>query len=242
MRISRAPVLVMSLTAAISATLLADTIFEDFSTMPVGTCYPDGSVIGAWQFVYNGYGCNAFVSPGSNTMLSEQPKASVQPAETHGALVVGPTITGDFTLQVSAATTRQLRTGSAPNPWEVAWVLWHYTDDVHFYYFVAKPNGWELGKEDPAYPGAQRFLATGSSPVFPIGPWYRVGVAQVGQTIQVFVNDLLIATVTDQERPYFSGRLGLYTEDAEAYFDNVSINASGTVVSPPPHGKGRKKR
>jgi hypothetical protein len=212
------------LAAAISASVLADSFFDDFSTMVTGSCYPDGSVIGVWQFVYNGYGCNAFVTSNSNTMLFQQPQASTRPDETHAALVVGPMITGDFTMEASTATTRQLRTNSGPNPWEVAWILWHYTDDLHFYYFVAKPNGWELGKEDPAYSGAQRFLATGSSPSFPIGPWYRIGVAQTGDTIKVFVNDLLIAIVTDRERPYSSGRVGLYSEDAEVFFDNVSLN------------------
>ena len=168
-------------------------------------------------------------------MLSEQPAAATAPNETHAALVVGPAITGDFTLQVATATTRQLRTGGAPNPWEVAWVLWHYTDNTHFYYFVAKPNGWELGKTDPAYPGAQRFLATGASPAFPIGPWYRITVAQTGDTIRVFANDLLIVSVKDRERPYSSGRVGLYSEDAEVYFDKVAI------TTPDARGKGRRQ-
>jgi hypothetical protein len=209
--------------------VLASTFVEDFSAMPAGPCHPDGSTIGVWQFVYNGYGCNGFVASNSNTMLFEQPATSYSPDQTHGSLVIGPYISGDFTLQVSAATTRQLRANGAPNAWEVAWVLWHYTDDWHFYYFVPKPNGWELGKEDPAYPGAQRFLASGSSPTFPIGPWYRTRVVQSGQTIQVFVDDQLITTFTDRQRPYSSGRVGLYNEDAEVYFDNVSVTTGATT-------------
>ncbi len=228
--------LVISLIVVISASVLATTFVEDFSTMTTGKCYPDGSTIGVWQFVYNGYGCNSFFAVNSNTMLVEQPKISTRPDETHGGLVIGPSISGDFTLQVSAATTRQLRANSAPNPWEVAWVLWHYTDDSHFYYFAPKPNGWELGKEDPAYPGAQRFLASGNSPSFPIGPWYRTRVTQSGQTIQVFVNDVLITTFSDSQRPYSSGRVGLYTEDAEVYFDNVSVITSATTTTK----KGRR--
>jgi 3-keto-disaccharide hydrolase len=210
----------------ISASVVANTFVEDFSAMPAGTCYPDGSVFGVWQFVYNGYGCNGFVSSNSNTMLFEQPATSTSPDETHAALVTGPSISGDFTLQVSAATTNQLRANGVPNPWEVAWVLWHYTDNAHFYYFLPKPNGWELGKEDPAYPGNQRFLASGSSPTFPIGQWYRIGVTQSGQTIQVSVNGVVITTFTDRERAYSSGRVGLYSEDAEVYFDNVSVVTS----------------
>jgi len=218
--------LAIALAAAIGTSVSASRFVEDFSTMPVGRCYPDGASVGAWQFVFNGYGCSGFMSVNSNTLLVEQPEASVTPDETHAALVAGPSVSGDVTVEVSMATTRQLRANSAPNAWEVAWLLWHYRDNSHFYYFIPKPNGWELGKEDPAYPGAQRFLASGSSPSFPIGPWYRVRVEQVSQTIRVLVNGVVIVTTTDQELPYTSGRVGLYTEDAEAYFDDVAITTS----------------
>jgi hypothetical protein len=222
------------LVAVISVAAFAATFFEDFSTMPVGVCYPDGYLIGVWQFVFTGFGCSGFIESNSNTMLIEQPMASTSPNETHSSLVVGPSISGDFTLNVLTATAQQLRTGSAPNPWEVAWTLWDYSDNSHFYYFIAKPNGWELGKRDAAYPGSQRFLATGSAPLFPIGVWYKIGVVQSGATMRVSVNDVPIVTFTDQQRPYSSGRVGLYSEDAEAYFDNVSITTDSG-------GKGKKK-
>lgn len=208
---------------------------EDFSGMPTGACMADGAMVGAWTFVYDGYGCNAFVDVDGNTVLMEQPAAATASHETHGSLVLGPYTTGDLVVQVSTATTRQLRTGSAPNPWEVGWVLWNYSDNTHFYYFITKPNGWELGKADPAYPGAQRFLATGASPRFPIGSWYRVRIDQIGGTIQVTVDGRALTTFTDVERPYTSGRVGLYSEDAEAYFDEVSI-------ATPDKPRGKKKR
>lgn len=102
-------------------------------------------------------------------MLILRPQPSAQPAETHASLALGPETTGDVAVQVDMATTRHLRTGSAPNPWEVGWLLWRITDPQHFYYFIPKPNGWELGKADPAYAGGQRFLATGDWPQFPLG-------------------------------------------------------------------------
>jgi hypothetical protein len=173
--------------------------------------------------VFDGLGCVAGISVGGNTMLMERPAEAASPDETHAALVVGPAASGDVTVQASVITTQQLRTGSAPNPWEVAWLLWHYTDNTHFYYFIPKPNGWELGKADPAYPGAQRFLATGTWPVFPVGTWHRVSISQLGQSIDVSVNGVLLTRYTDRERTYTSGRVGLYTEDAESYFDNVSL-------------------
>ena len=52
------------------------------------------------------------------------------------------------------------------------------------------------------------------------------------------MNNLPITTFTDEEHPYSSGRVGLYSEDAEAYFDNVLVSTA-TLVPPGP-GKGKK--
>src|SRR5215510_10924225 len=216
----RAFTLVLSVVAA--GAILAAVITENFSSMPIDTCFADGTTVGLWRFVFDGYGCTAAVYVNGNVALMERPAAATWEGETHSALAVGPSVSGDFTAQLWMATANQLRTGSAPAPWEVGWVLWHYTDNVHFYYFIPKPNGWELGKADPAYPGSQRFVATGSTPTFPIGVWRQVTVVQSGQTFQVAVDGTTVTTFTDRERPYSSGRLGLYSEDAQVYFDNVS--------------------
>lgn len=223
-----APLIVAMALLVAAAPASADTV-EDFSTMPLDTCITDGTFIGMWDFVFNGYGCTAFVSLSGNTVLMEQPKASTKKNETHAALVVGPDSIGDVTLRADLITTQQLRTGSSPKAWEVAWLLWNYADNQHFYYFIPKPTGWELGKEDPAYAGSQRFLASGTWPVFPIGQWYRVLVAQAGGTIQVSVNGVVIATFTDDQSPYTAGRVGLYTEDSESYFDNISVTSGATI-------------
>ena len=223
----------IALSAAVGA---AVTFTETFSGMPTGSCLADGTVLGSWSFVYDGFGCNRFQAARSNVTLAQRPMASTTLDETHGSLVLGPWASGDIELQVSTQTTEQLRTGSAPHPWEVGWVLWHFTDNVHFYYFIAKPNGWELGKADPAYPGAQRFLSTGPSPAFPVGAWYRVRVVQNSATIQVFVNDQLVTTFTDNEQPYAYGQIGLYTEDAAVQFDDVMLGTPGT-----PRGKKKPR-
>ncbi|EQD59984.1 lipoprotein, partial [mine drainage metagenome] len=112
--------------------------------------------------------------------------------------------------------------GTAPNPWEVGWVLFHYTDNTHFYYFIAKPTGWELGKEDPSYPGNQRFMATGSTP-FPIGTNYHIFITMHGSTISVTVNGNLIVTYTDTQHPYASGSFGLYDEDSSTVYGPVTV-------------------
>ncbi len=78
----------------------------------------------------------------------------------------------DLSLSGCVDNLGQLSKNSPPNAWEVGWILWHYTDDTHFYSFTLQTNGWVLGKEDPSYPGTQRFLATGSSPKATIGVPY----------------------------------------------------------------------
>ena len=125
---------------------------------------------------------------------------------------------GDLDFAVAVTTMRQLRTGSRPRPWEAGWVLWHYSDDRHFYYLVLKPDGWELGKEDPAYPGGQRYLVTRARPAFPIGRTYRVRVGQAGARITVYADGTRLARVTDRQHPYLRGRTGLYAEDAAVTF------------------------
>jgi hypothetical protein len=143
--------------------------------------------------------------------------ASRRPDETHAALVRTRQVYGDVDFTVELRTDAQLRLNSPPNPWEVGWVLWNYNDNTHFYYVILKPNGWELGKEDPAYPGAQRFLVTGED-AFPIGRTYAVRVRQVGNQMTVWVDGVRLVTFTDTERPYTSGAVALYTEDATASF------------------------
>jgi hypothetical protein len=151
------------------------------------------------------------------------PRAAGEPRVTHAGLVTTVREFSDLDLTTRMRTVRQLRS-EKPNTWEAAWLLWHYTDDEHFYSVVLKPNGWELGKEDPAYPGAQRFLTTGDQPTFPIGTQHTVRVRHVGNLITVWANGQLLTTYTDEERPYERGRIGLYTEDAEVAFDSVVVH------------------
>lgn len=183
-----------------------------FSLLPTGTRWVDGTQVGAWRSVYDGYGTTQ-VKAGRPPVFSQHPKAAASTEVTHGALAVTVAQYRDVDFTVRQRTVSQLRSPS-PNPWEVPWALWAYTDDQHFYYLVLKPNGWELGKEDPAYPGSQRFLATGASPSFSVGTWHTVRVRQTGNTIEAWGDGRLLTRFVDRERPYSSGHLGLYTEDA----------------------------
>lgn len=201
---------------------------EDFSAYPAASCLPEGSRLGPWTIVFTGYGCAKIESDGGDKWLHAQPAASASASETHALLVSGPSFSSPLSITGRMNTAQQLRAAGA-NPWEVGWILWGYTDNSHFYYFIAKTNGWELGKVDPAYPSAQRFLATGSSPSFPIGRWTTFKITQdAANTIAVYANGQLLATVRDIERPYVAGKIGLYNEDAHVHFDDIAVFATHT--------------
>jgi hypothetical protein len=193
---------------------------EDFESMPTGE-WADGARHGKWRSVFNGYGSVGIAKWGTK-ILKLRPAVSSVPSETHAALATTTKSFGDLDMTMRMKTVKQLRSDN-PNPWEVAWALWHYKDNTHFYYLALKPNGWELGKADPAYPGAQRFLATGSNPSFPIGKWHDVRVRQVGRTITVWANGSLLTEFTDRERPYRDGTVAAYNEDAKTLFDDVKV-------------------
>jgi hypothetical protein len=150
------------------------------------------------------------------------PKAAEDSDATHAAMLITSEIYhGHISFGGRVPTVKHIRIGSQPNPWECAWLVWNYTDDEHFYYIAIKPTGWELGKRDPAYPGGQRFLASGEGE-FPIGVWHSFMITQENDRIAIRLNDVDVASYTDTERPYLQGKLGLYSEDAEVLLDDIT--------------------
>ncbi len=194
-------------------------LIETWSHFASGIDWLDGTDHGQWFDQWDGYGRVDVVGRNAAAQLELSPEAAT--SGDHSALVTSLGVFSDFTATVPLTTRKQL--SSSPNPWEVGWVLWHYGDNTHFYAFTPQPNGWELSKEDPAYPGDQRFLLTSSTPTFPIGATYTVRVAQAGASMTVWVNGVLICTYTDTERPYASGSLGLYTEEATVDVGALSV-------------------
>ena len=211
-----------ALTLVSSASAGSLEIADDFEAMQAST-WTEGSTHGAWKTRFDGYGRVGVERAGSNVLML-RPETSDKASETHAALVTSERSFSGVRLSMRAKTVKQLRTTS-PNPWESAWVIWNYKDNTHFYYLALKPNGWELGKADPSYPGAQRFLATGSDVKFPVGTWAKVSIKQEGNTMRVSANGQTLTTFTDNERPYTSGNVGVYNEDAKTYFDNVQVAA-----------------
>jgi hypothetical protein len=201
---------------------MAQRLLETFANY-TNSILSDGSIFGPWQVNYAGFGSVQVTTLESGSGLELAPAVSKSPDETHACLVTGHKSCGDIEFEVTVHTHEQLRTGSPPNEWEVGWVCWNYTDDQHFYYFHVKHCGWELGKEDPRYPGAQRFLATGTSPCYPIGQPYRIRIIQRGATIEAYVDGEKIAEFTDEQEPYLAGKIGMYCEDSRVGFSGVEV-------------------
>lgn len=154
--------------------------------------------------------------------LSSTPPAA--PAETHSALVTSPSDMADGTFAFTATTLAQLRTGSAPNPWEVAWAMFRFRDLSDYYWFILKPNGWELGKKQGS--DRQIFLQTGSSPVLAVGRPNRVQIVTRGAHIRVLVDGRLVSDYVDANPLPSGGSVGLYEEDSRVQFRDVSYKIS----------------
>jgi hypothetical protein len=154
-------------------------------------------------------------------VLVLSPKISTRANETHAALALSnASFSGDLTFRGRVQTVRQLRTGSPPNPWECAWVVWNYQGN-HFYYLALKTNGWEIGKYDRAIKGQQKFLRTGKES-YALGVWHEFEITQKGNEITARIDGVDIAAFRDQLHPYTSGKLGFYTEDAEIQIDDIT--------------------
>ena len=180
--------------------------------------WADGETHGRWTAVYNGHGRTV----GTDQQVVLEPNAATSSDVTHGSLVHTTETYQDADFEITMKTEEQVREGS-PNVWEVGWVLWNFRDNDHFYAVALKPNGWEISKQDPDYPGSQRFLVTGEDKKFPIGQDYRVTIEQDWPRMTVSVDGQVLATVTDTERPYRGGSIGLYTEDARVRFTDLSV-------------------
>ena len=180
-----------------------------------GMMSPDGS----WLCDYAGYG-NVW----SDGAINLSPMASTRPSETHGSMVTTRKTYNDFVMDVDVRTVKQLRTGSAPNTWETAWVVWHVVDTglpETFYYFVLKTNGAEFGKLEQ---GRQLILVTPTSPKLTIGRWNRWTISVHDNRFIVWVDGVQVIDYTDTSAtPIAAGKVGLYTEDAHVQFDNVRI-------------------
>ncbi len=191
---------------------------------------------GPWLTVFTGHGLVTGTRAGRVITLS--PQRTTAPHVTHAALVVSARQYRNFTATLTVRTLGQFRRAAAgsPHPWEVGWVLWHVTSQRRFYALTLERHGWVLSKQDPAYRGGERFLASGRAPGFAVGRAHRVTITQVGATVTVWADGRLLTRFTDKQQPYLSGSMGLYCEDSAARFQGIHVGpvraGAGTPARP----------
>ena len=206
--------------------VLAGAVLLACAALATITLSGGGASRATWYSVFNGYGRTTLAGSGAQQVITLSPGRTVSRSDTHAALVLTKAWYRDFVAVTQVRTVRQLRRGAAgrPNPWEVGWVVWHYTSNRRFYALTLEPTGWVLSKQDPAYRGDERFLASGSSPRFRVGAPHRVGIVQIGNQITVSADGRRLTQFTDTQRPYLSGGFGVYSEDSEARFAHIQLS------------------
>ena len=180
-----------------------------------------------WEIIFDGYG-EASCADG---LLRLKPTTADSHDKTHAGLARSTTVeikAGEVqAIRTTMTTVEQLREDGSPNAWEVGWLLWNYSDNNHFYALALKPNGWEVSKQDTAYEGAQRFLASGNTPVYPPGASHDVTVAidttnPAAVSFVITVDGKELGTVTDSQTPYRSGAVAAYCEDSDVTFTPIT--------------------
>ena len=187
----------------------------------------DAQKCSQWEIIFDGYG-EASCADG---LLRLKPTTADSHDKTHAGLARSTTVeikAGEVqTIRTTMTTVEQLREDGSPNAWEVGWLLWNYSDNNHFYALALKPNGWEVSKQDPAYKGAQRFLSSGSTPVYPPGTSHDViisidATSPSSATFSITVDGKDLGEVTDSESPYRSGAVAAYCEDSDVTFTPIT--------------------
>ena len=212
--------------------LFHDDLYDDFEngtyTLGDGQISPNKK----WFNIYNGGGISGVrndLNDTDNNVFFMYPKIAKSASETYANLVTTTRNFSNFEMRVDVKTEKQLRENSSPNTWETAWVLFRYTDDFHYYWFVQSPSGIELGKKDcntctNTFYG-QEFLYTDEIPTLKLDEWSNWKISAIGNNITVSLNgtELVDFTDFDMSPQLASGSIGFYDEDAAVAFDNFGI-------------------
>lgn len=197
-------------------------IVEPAPTEPIEE--PAVQVSPTFSVIYDGYGAVDI----QNSTIVLEPKVATQPSETHAALVKSDTTyTGDYTFSATMRTEAQLRTGTAPNPWEVGWIAFGYKPDGTFKYLILKPNGYGIELGEFLGGTTQNFLWTSDfgADDFPIGRDYRVEVRVRGETIEIWIDGArrISYRQTQKDRLSTDGAVAFYAEDARVVFSEMQV-------------------
>ena len=199
-------------------------MYDNFSDWPAwkGNFEEPISPNEKWQITYTGGGTmqvtKDYDNPSNSVMVLEP---EFVPEQTRAPLLLTTGEYSDFKLSLDVRTDKSLRPN--PNPWEVAWVIWRYVDETHFYYFTLKPNGTECGKYDGGInPIDQLFICSSSFPTTYSGKWDHWDIIVKGDHITILINGKIVQDFDDSSS-FNKGKIGLYNEDAKTSFDNIVI-------------------
>jgi hypothetical protein len=188
---------------------------------------PDGK----WQNVYTGSGSTGVEVGNGSQVFFLKPGISTATSRTSAALVKSTETFCNSILNVDINTVKQLRQNSPPNPWEAGWIVFRYTDTFHYYWFLVRSDGIELGKKDcdtcsnPA--DGQQFLVTKDTPTLQLNKWSHWTINIVGNHIKISVNGKLVIDFKDKKMSdkLSSGAIAMYSEDAYVRYDNVQLKS-----------------
>lgn len=201
-------------------------MYDDFEEaaymLEPGHISPNGLWYGKWHGAGE-FGVRLDPSYPSNSVFYQTTFPVESKDNTHSAMLLSNPEYSDFRLSLDVRTDKQMRLNDKPNPWEVAWVIWRWNDNTHFYYFLAKTDGAEIGKYDGGVnPSDQIILRTTSLSKATVGEWMHWDILAQGDRFVVIVNGQIVFDIEDRSS-FDRGQVGLYSEDAAVSFDNVMV-------------------
>ena len=187
---------------------------------------------GLWTNLYTGGGSGVIVAAASGRahIMGQQPLicTSGSGLDSYATLTVTNAVFQDFDMTIDVMTFSQTRTNWTAKTHEVGAVVWRYTDATHYYYFMQKPYGVEFGKQD----GTQIFLKrpnVGQTDLT-LDTWSIYRIRAEGSLHQIWKDGTLVVSHGDTgssgaTAAMAAGKIGLYTIDSRALYDNVDINS-----------------
>ena len=210
-------------------------LYDDFENVTYKLELGHVSADNKWASIYTGFGTMGVAKDLENNgnHFFEEPQPPKFSNMTHSSLAITTKKYQDFDLTLDMMTVKQLRK-EKPNPWETAWIVWHFTDNYHWYAFQLKTNGIQLEKKDNDVKddAAEIFLQTKNSSAFKLGAWNKIRILHENSYtntphIQIWVDKEKVFDYIDNKIPNSAkidfGAIGLYSEDASVRFDNVYI-------------------
>jgi len=194
---------------------------EDFEGFPLAVDWEESSNQGPnWYCSYRDDGSTGVEADGAgNKVLTESPEPPTA-GQSQSALVRTTRSFGDLDVTLRVKTVAQLRS-RAPDPTEVAQVLWHLdAEEDRCLYLLLGPAGWEIGRKG-LVSDTQVVLMSGTDP-FPVGRWSHPRIRQVGTKVTVWLDEGAEPRTVEDTTPA-AGTIGLYVDDAHARFDDVVV-------------------